>query len=57
MAEKPRFTPSGFIVDKEEAFEPLQLRALAEEARLPRALPCTELTPLRRLVACACGST
>ena len=31
--DKPRFTPSGFVVDAEPEFAPLQLRAIADEAR------------------------
>jgi len=59
--DKPRFTPASFIVDREEAFAPLQLRNLADEVRggCPlRSLSPLLLTPLPpRLAACACAST
>ena len=44
MSDKPRFTPSGFVVDMEPAFAPLQLRSIADEVRR-RRLPVSGRPP------------
>jgi hypothetical protein len=37
-SEKPRFTPTNFSVDKQEAFASLQLRSIADKVCTPLLL-------------------
>ena len=54
-SEKPRFTPTNFSVDKQEAFASLQLRSIADKVCTPLLLGLQSdgYRPLTTTPACA----